>query len=70
MCKLCDKFKPKAWNFCPICGNEVNIPKYNIDDTFEDLLKKVGVVPKVNWIADWTEEEQKEWWNTMNEETK
>lgn len=66
MCKLCDKFKPKAWNFCPICGKEVNIPRYNTDDTFEDLLKRVGVKPKANW----TEEAWDEWWNTMNKETK
>lgn len=41
MCKLCDKIKPKGWNFCPICGKEINIPIYNINDTFEDLLKRV-----------------------------
>lgn len=63
MCKLCDKFKPKAWNFCPICGKEINIPRYNTDDTFEDLLKRVGVKSKVNWMARLTEEELEELWN-------
>lgn len=40
MCKLCDEIKPKGWNYCPICGKEINIPRYNTDDTFEDLLKR------------------------------
>lgn len=43
MCKLCDKFKPDTWNFCPICGKEINIPRYNTNDTFEDLLKRVEI---------------------------
>jgi hypothetical protein len=43
MCKLCDKFRPKEWNFCPICGNEINIPRYNIDDTLEELLERVAI---------------------------
>lgn len=43
MCKLCDEIRPKGWNYCPICGKEINIPIYNINDTFEDLLKRVTI---------------------------
>ena len=43
MCTLCDKIRSDGWNFCPICGKELRIPKYNLDDTLEDLLKKVSL---------------------------
>lgn len=43
MCTLCDEIRPEGWNFCPICGRELRIPRYNLDDTFEDLLKKVSL---------------------------
>lgn len=43
MCKLCDEIRPKGWSYCPICGKEINIPIYNINDTFEDLLKRVTI---------------------------
>ena len=43
MCKLCDEIRPKGWNFCVICGKELRVPRYNLDDTFEDLLKKVTI---------------------------
>lgn len=46
MCKLCDKFKPKAWNFCPICGKEINIPRYNTNDTFRELLERAAIEHK------------------------
>lgn len=67
MCKLCDEIRPEGWNFCPICGKEINIPRYNLDDAFEDLLKRVGIKPKATWIADWPEEEIKEWYNNLKE---
>lgn len=43
MCTLCDTIKPKGWNFCAVCGKQLRIPVYNLDDTFEDLLKRVTV---------------------------
>lgn len=43
MCTLCDEIRPAGWNFCPICGKELRVPRYNLDDTFEDLLKKVTI---------------------------
>ena len=46
MCKLCDEIRPKGWNFCPICGREINIPRYNLDDTFEDLLEQAAIERK------------------------
>ena len=46
MCKLCDEIRPKGWNFCPICGSEINIPRYNLDDTFEDLLEQAAIERK------------------------
>lgn len=46
MCKLCDEIKPKGWNFCPICGREINIPKYNTNATFRELLEQVTIEHK------------------------
>ena len=46
MCKLCDEFRPKEWNFCPNCGKEINIPRYNTNDTFRELLEKVAIERK------------------------
>lgn len=43
MCKLCDEIRPKGWNYCCICGKELKIPTYNLDDTFEDLIKRVTI---------------------------
>ena len=43
MCKLCDEIRPKGWNFCPICGREINIPRYNLDDTFKELLEQAAI---------------------------
>lgn len=46
MCTLCDTIKPKGWNFCPICGNEINIPRYNTNSTFMELLERVVIERK------------------------
>lgn len=43
MCKLCDEIRPKEWNFCPICGREINIPRYSPDETFRDLLERAVI---------------------------
>jgi hypothetical protein len=43
MCALCDTIRPKGWNFCPICGNEINIPRYNMNATFKELLERVAI---------------------------
>lgn len=45
MCTFCDKIRPENWNYCCVCGKELRIPRYNLDDTFEDLLKKVSIRP-------------------------
>lgn len=46
MCKLCDEIKPKGWNFCPICGKEINIPRYSPGETLGDLLKRAAIEHK------------------------
>lgn len=43
MCKLCDEIRPKGWNFCPICGREINIPRYSPGETFRDLLERAVI---------------------------
>ena len=46
MCKLCDEIRPKGWNFCPICGREINIPRYSPRETFRDLLERAAIEHK------------------------
>lgn len=46
MCKLCDEIRPKGWNFCPICGLEINIPRYSPSETFRDLLERATIERK------------------------
>lgn len=46
MCKLCDEIRPKGWNFCPICGREINIPRYSPNETFRDLLERAAIEHK------------------------
>ena len=46
MCKLCDEIRPEGWNFCANCGKELRIPRYNLDDTFKELLEKVVIERK------------------------
>lgn len=43
MCALCDEIRPKGWNYCVICGKELRVPIYNLDDTFEDLLERAAI---------------------------
>ena len=46
MCALCDEIRPKGWNYCAICGKELRVPIYNLDDTFEDLLEMAAIERK------------------------
>ena len=46
MCKLCDEIRPKGWNYCVICGREINIPRYSPDETFSDLLERAVIERK------------------------
>ena len=43
MCALCDEIRPKGWNYCPICGREINIPRYNTNATFKELLEQAAI---------------------------